>query len=75
MTYTEIEILSFRLNFIFNIYTQKELAQELKITQWELLTKIKDKSFKEDELLKIETICNEFSSKKANVVIEDNGIV
>ena len=64
MTNTEIEILSFRLNFIFNFYTQQELAQELKITQWELLTKIKDKSFKEDELLKIETICNEFSSKK-----------
>jgi len=63
MTNTEIEILSFRLNFIFNIYTQQELAQELKITQWELLTKIKDKSFTENELLKIETICNEFSSK------------
>ena len=63
MTYTEIEILSFRLNFIFNIYTQQELAQELKITQWELLIKIKDKSFTENELLKIETICNEFSSK------------
>ena len=63
MTNTEIEILSFWLNFIFNIYTQQELAQELKITQWELLIKIKDKSFTENELLKIETICNEFSSK------------
>jgi len=63
MTNIEIEILSFWLNFIFNFYTQQELAQELKITQWELLTKIKDKSFTENELLNIETICNEFSLK------------
>lgn len=60
MTNTEIEILSFRLNFIFNIYTQQELAEKLKITQWELLTKMKDNSFSNDELLSIESICNEF---------------
>jgi hypothetical protein len=63
MTNTQIEILNFRLNFLFNLYSQQELAEELKITQWELLTKMKDKSFTEMELLKIENICKEFSSK------------
>jgi len=63
MTNTQIEILTFRLNFLFNLYSQQELAEELKITQWELLTKMKDKSFTEMELLKIENICKEFSSK------------
>ena len=63
MTNIEIEITSFRLNFLFNIYTQQELAKELNINQWQLLQKIKDKSFTDEELLKIETICNEFYSK------------
>ena len=63
MTKTQIEILNFRLNFLFNLYSQQELAEELKITQWELLAKMKDKSFTEMELLKIENICKEFSSK------------
>ena len=63
MKNTQLEILSFRLNFIFNIYTQQELAKELNITQWQLLEKMKEKSFTDEELFKIENICNEFSLK------------
>jgi hypothetical protein len=62
MDLVEKEKLTFRLNFLFNIYTQQELSQELKITQWELLSKIKDNSFTNDELLLIEKICNEFKN-------------
>lgn len=60
MNLVEKEKLTFRLNFLFNIYTQQELAEKLKITQWKLLTKMKDNSFSNDELLSIENICNEF---------------
>jgi predicted methyltransferase len=63
MKNTQLEILSFRLNFIFNIYTQQELAKELNITQWQLLKKMKEKSFTDEEIFKIENICNEFSLK------------
>jgi hypothetical protein len=58
----EKQKLEFRLNFLFNLYTQQELAEELKITQWELLSKMKDNSFTSDELLSIEKICNEFKN-------------
>lgn len=59
MDLVEKEKLKFRLNFLFNIYTQQELAEKLKITQWELLTKMKDNSFTDDELLLIENMCKE----------------
>ena len=62
MDLMEKEKLTFRLNFLFNIYTQQELAEELKITQWELLSKMKDNSFSNKELLLIEKICNEFKN-------------
>ena len=62
MGLVEKEKLTFRLNFLFNIYTQQELAEKLKITQWELLTKMKDNSFTDDEVLLIENICNEFKN-------------
>lgn len=59
MDLVEKEKLKFRLNFLFNFYTQQELAEKLKITQWELLTKMKDNSFTDDELLLIENMCKE----------------
>lgn len=62
MDLVEKEKLTFRLNFLFNIYTQQELAERFKITQWELLSKMKDNSFTNDELLFIEKICNEFKN-------------
>lgn len=63
MENTDEQILSFRLSFLFNIYTQQELSKKLKITQWELLQKMKDKSFTENELLKIKKMCDEFTTK------------
>lgn len=62
MDLVEKEKLTFRLNFLFNIYTQQELAEELKITQWELLLKMKGNSFSNKELLLIKKICNEFKN-------------
>lgn len=55
--------LEFQLNFLFNIYTQKQLAFEIGITQWELLTKMKDNSFTDEELLQTEKITNQFTKK------------
>jgi len=46
------------LDFIFNFYTQRELAEELNITQWELLVKIKDSSFTEQQEEKVLEIYN-----------------
>jgi hypothetical protein len=57
-----IEIQREKLSYVFNFYTQQELAEKLNITQWELLSKMKDNSFTSDELLSIEKICNEFKN-------------
>jgi hypothetical protein len=59
MNHTEEEILSIRLTFIFNFYTQTELGEILKIGQWKLLEKMKDRFFTKEELLKIEEVFNE----------------
>lgn len=61
-TAVEKEKLTFRLNYLFNFYTQQELAEKLRITQWELLTKMKDNSFTNNELLQIEDMCNQFKN-------------
>lgn len=60
MDLLEKQKLEIRLNFIFNLYTQQELAEELNITQWKLLEKMKNNSFTNEELLSIDKICNEF---------------
>ncbi|MFM9825327.1 hypothetical protein [Flavobacterium sp.] len=63
MNNVEQEILSIRLTFIFNFYTQTELGEILKIGQWKLLEKMRDKSFTKEELLKIEEVCDELKNK------------
>jgi hypothetical protein len=63
MNNIEEEILSIRLTFIFNFYTQTELGEILKIGQWKLLEKMRDKSFTKEELLKIEEVCDELKNK------------
>lgn len=50
------KLLKLKLDRIFNHFTQQELAKELKITQWELLTKIKDNSFTEKEIIEIDKL-------------------
>ena len=50
------EVLSKKLNFIFDFMTQQELSISLDITQWTLLTKIKDSSFDKKELTVISKI-------------------
>lgn len=55
----EKQKLEIRLTFIFNFYTQQEVAGKLNITQWQLLEKMKDKLFNDNELLEIEKICQE----------------
>lgn len=50
------KILTKKIDFILEHKTQTELAQELNITQWSLLTKIKDNSFNKSELMKISKI-------------------
>ena len=50
------EILSKKLDFIFDYMTQQELSVTLNITQWNLLTKIKDYSFNKKELTSISKI-------------------
>jgi hypothetical protein len=44
------EILSKKLDFIFDYMTQQELSISLDISQWILLEKIKDNSFNKKEL-------------------------
>jgi len=58
-----VVILTKKLEFIFNHKTQNELANDLGITQWELLQKIKDKSFSKIELTKISKIYRELYLK------------
>jgi len=50
------KILKIKIDYILKSNTQQELADKLNITQWQLLEKIKDKSFTDDELLKIDKI-------------------
>ena len=50
------DILNKKLDFIFNYYTQIELAVEIGITQWELLEKLKDNSLDKNQLTKISRI-------------------
>lgn len=50
------EVLSKKLDFIFDFMTQQELSISLNITQWNLLTKIKDYSFDKKELTSISKI-------------------
>lgn len=63
MKHTEEQILSIRLTFIFNFYTQTELAEILNIGQWKLLEKMKDRTFTPEELLEIEKVSNELALK------------
>jgi hypothetical protein len=42
-----------KLDAIFNHYTQRELAIELEITQWELLEKMQNDDFTQEEINKI----------------------
>ena len=51
-----IEVLSKKLDFIFDYMTQQELSVSLNITQWNLLEKIKDYSFDKKELTGISKI-------------------
>jgi DNA-binding transcriptional regulator LsrR (DeoR family) len=64
MKHTEQQVLEIRLNYIFNFYTQQELAEKLNITQWELLEKMKNKSFTKNDFDIIENICNKILFKK-----------
>jgi len=50
------EILSKKLDFIFDYMTQQELSVILDISQWLLLKKIKDNSFDKNELTTISKI-------------------
>ena len=50
------DVLNKKLDFIFNYYTQNELAVEIGITQWELLEKLKDNSLDKNQLTKISRI-------------------
>ena len=50
------EILSKKLDFIFDYMTQQELSVSLDISQWILLEKIKDNSFDKNELTTISKI-------------------
>jgi hypothetical protein len=50
------EILSKKLDFIFDYMTQQELSISLDISQWILLEKIKDNSFDKNELTTISKI-------------------
>lgn len=50
------EVLSKKLDFIFDYMTQQELSVSLCITQWLLLQKIKDSSFDKKELTSISKI-------------------
>lgn len=50
------EILSKKLDFIFNYLTQQELSVSLNINQWNFLKKIKDYSFNKKELTTISKI-------------------
>lgn len=49
-------MISKKLDTIFNHYTQNELANVLAISQWELLEKIKDNSFDENEISTINKV-------------------
>lgn len=50
------EILSKKLDFIFDYMTQQELSVSLGVSQWLLLEKIKDNSFDKNELTTISKI-------------------
>jgi hypothetical protein len=50
------QVLSKKLDLIFDYMTQQELSVSLNITQWNLLTKIKDYSFDKKELTSISKI-------------------
>jgi hypothetical protein len=50
------EILSKKLDFIFDYMTQQELSVSLNINQWNLLEKMKDFSFNKKELTTISKI-------------------
>lgn len=54
------EILSKKLDLIFEHLTQNELAEKLGITQWTLLEKMKDTSFNKSEFQKISNYYREF---------------
>lgn len=46
---TDEKLLKIKLDYIFNRITEQDLAEKLKITQWELLSKMKDNSFTDNE--------------------------
>ena len=52
-----------KLDNVFNHLTQKEVANRLAISQWELLEKLKNKDFNKNEILEIDNILNEILSE------------
>jgi hypothetical protein len=54
------EILSKKLDYIFNHLTQRELAEILLLSQWDLLDKIKTNCFSKKELCKISNIYRKY---------------
>ena len=52
-----------KLDNVFNHLTQKEVANRLAISQWELLEKLKNKDFNKIEILEIDNILNEILSE------------
>lgn len=60
------EVLSKKLDFIFDYMTQQELSLSLCITQWLLLQKIKDNSFDKKELTSISKIYRNLYLKQLN---------
>lgn len=52
-----------KLDNIFNHFTQKEIANRLSISQWELLEKLKNKDFDKNEISELDKILNEIFSE------------